>query len=130
MYRRSRTMRLCAWSIVLLVCAVSAVLVNRNLSASADQTPAQTRRAGRVRNLSLQPEAFKLSRRLGNRFSLSRKSSSTIAGILITGGVEQNVNITRRQTPDGEDVGIGITGEARTLSWNDADGAKATGAVL
>jgi len=130
MSHRSRTVLLCAWSVGFIVCAVSAVIVDRGMSASADQISVQTRPAGKVRNLSLQPEAFKLSRRLGNRFLPSRESSTAIAGILITGGVEQSVNITRRQTPTGENVSIGITGEAATLSWNDAEGAKATSAIL
>ena len=130
MFRRSRTVRLSAWSIVFLVCAVSAVVVNRNLLASAEQTPSLDRPASRPGNLSLQPEAFKLSRRLGNRFSPSRAGAATITGVLTTRGVERNVNITRRRIPTGEDVGIGIAGEAGTLSWNDAEGAKATGATL
>ena len=126
MYRRSRTVHLCAWSAALLAFAVCAVRVSWNMSASADQNPIQTRPAGKVRSLSLQPEAFKLSRLLGNRFTSSRQSSSTIAGILTTGGVEQNVNITRRQTPGGEDVAIRLAGQPDTLVWNDLEGAKAT----
>ncbi len=130
MYQRSRTVRLCAGAIVFLMCAVSAVLINRNLSARAEQTPAPSQPANKAGNLSLQPEAFRLSRRLGNRFTRSRAGSATIAGILTTGGVEQTINITRRQVPTGEDVGIGIAGEAGTLSWNDVEGARTTAATL
>lgn len=130
MYRRSRRVLLCAWSIAFLACAICAVIVNRNMAASADQTPVQTRPAGKPRNLSLQPEAFNLSRRLGNRFRPSRESASTMVGTLTTAGTEQTVNITRTQTSTGEDVGIGIAGEAGTLTWNDVDGAKATGSTL
>lgn len=128
MYRRSRTALL--WSIAFLVCATSAVLVSRNMSASADQTAAQTRPAGKGRNLSLQPEAFKLSRRLGNRFKPSRESSSTIVGTLATGGMDRTVNITRWQTATGEDVTIGVAGEAEALTWNDIEGAKVIGSSL
>ena len=130
MYRKFRTALLCAWSITFIVCVVSAIVVNHDMSVSADQTPVQTSPAGKVKNLSLQPEAFRLSRRLGNRFIPSRESSTAIAGTLTTGGVEQIVNITRLQTATGENVSVGITGETATLSWNDAEGAKATGARL
>jgi hypothetical protein len=124
MYRRPRTVLTFSWSIALLVCVVCTVLVTHNLSATADQTSAQTRPAGKGRNLSLQPEAFKLSRRLGKRFLTSNLSSTTIVGILTTDGTEKNINITRQQTPTGEDVGIGIAGETGTLTWNDGEDDK------
>ena len=130
MHRRSRTVHLCAWSTALLACAVLAVRVSWNMSVSADQNPTQTRPVGKVRSLSLQPEAFKLSRLLGNRFTPSHQSSSTIAGSLTTDGVQQNVSITRRQTPTGEDVAIRLAGQAGTLVWNDLEGAKATASSL
>jgi hypothetical protein len=98
------------------------------MSASAEQTLAQTRLGGKVRNLSLQPEAFRLSRRLGKRFTPSRESAATIVATLSTGGVEQNVSISRRQTSTGEDVAIELADGAGTLAWNDVDGAKANGA--
>jgi hypothetical protein len=82
------------------------------------------------RNLSLQPEAFKLSRHLGSRFMPSRESASTMTGTLTTGGAERNVNITRRQTPTGEAVEIGIAGQAGTLAWSDVDGPTAIGSRL
>ncbi|HEX7772302.1 MAG TPA: hypothetical protein VF435_07755, partial [Pyrinomonadaceae bacterium] len=78
-----------------------------------------------MRNLSLQPEAFKLSRRLGNRFMSSRQTSSTLAGTLITGTQQQEVNVVRRQTSGGEDVGIGVAGVA--LTWSDGEGPGASG---
>jgi len=114
----------------LLLCMVCGVLVTRNLSATADQTSAQTRPAGKGRNLSLQPEAFKLSRRLGKRFLTSNLSSTTIVGILTTEGAVKNINITRKQISTGEDVGIGITGEAGTLTWNDGEDDKPSGTSL
>jgi hypothetical protein len=128
MYRRSRIVIVFAWSITFLICAVSSVVLNRNLSASADQTRPPGRPAGKGRNLSLQPEAFKLSRRLGNRFTTSNLSSAMIVGTLTSRGVEQNVNITRQPTPTGESVAIGLAGEAETLAWNDL-GAKAAGST-
>jgi hypothetical protein len=128
MYRRSRTVLSCAWFIAFLICATGAVLIYRNQSASADQTGAPIRPVGKRRNLSLQPEAFKLSRLLGNRFTASNLSSATIVGTLTTRDAEQNVNITRQQTPTGEDVVIGLAGEAETLAWNN-QGTKAAGSM-
>lgn len=130
MYRRSRTVVVCLWSVAFFVVATGAVLVSRNMSASADQTATQTRPAGKTRNLSLQPEAFKLSRLLGKRFVPSREISATMVGTLATGSTGRAVNVTRQQTPTGEDVSVGIAGEAGTLAWNEVDGARAIGAEL
>jgi hypothetical protein len=124
MNRRSRTVLLCAWSTAFLACAVWTIRITRNMSARADQNPNQARPAGKPTSLSLQPEAFNLSRRLGNRFIPSRQSSATIVGTLTTGGVAQNVNITRRQTPTGEDVALRLAGQPGTLAWNDLEGAR------
>ena len=65
MYRRSRTVLSCAWFIAFLICATAVILVNRYHSASADQTQAPSRRVGKGRNLSLQPEAFKFESSVG-----------------------------------------------------------------
>jgi hypothetical protein len=121
MYFRPKTVLLWTLPIVILACAVSAVLIR----GTSSQTPVQTR-TGKMRNLSLQPEAFKLSRRLGNRFASFRQTSSTLAGTLITGTLQQDVNVVRRQTSTGEEVGIGITDAA--LTWSDVEGPRASGA--
>jgi len=125
MPRRSKTALLYAGFIVLLACAVSVLVISRNLSVNAKQTLTHTQPERKVRNLSLQPEAFTMSRRLGSRFTASRQTTSTITGTLTTGSAQQTVNITRRQTPTGE--AIGIAGEVGTLSWDDVEGAKAIG---
>lgn len=130
MYRRSKTVLLCAWSIAFLACAAGAVLISRNVAVTAGQTLTQSRAAGKVRNLSLQPEAFKLSRRLGSRFAPSRQLTSMLVGTLTTGTVQQNVTITRQQTSSGEDVQVAIAGDATTLAWTDAEGSKASGSTL
>ena len=121
MYFRSKTVLLWTLPIVILACAVSAVLIR----GTSSQKPVQTR-TGKMRNLSLQPEAFKLSRRLGNRFASFRQTSSTLAGTLITGTLQQDLNVVRRQTSTGEEVGIGITDAA--LTWSDVEGPRASGA--
>ena len=121
MFLRSKTVLLWILPIAILACAVSAVLIR----GTSSQTPVQPR-AGKMRNLSLQPEAFKLSRGLGNRFASSRQTSSTMAGTLITGTLQHEVNIVRSQTPSGENVGIGVAGAA--LTWSDVEGPGASGA--
>lgn len=123
MYLRSKTVLLWTSPIVILACAVSAVLIRGTSSQTAVQP-----RTGKMRNLSLQPEAFKLSRRLGNRFTSSRQTSSTLAGTLITGTQQQAVNVVRRQTSSGEEVGIGVAGTA--LTWSDVEGPRASGANI
>jgi hypothetical protein len=121
---------LCAWSIGFIVCSAALARVSRNLSVTAEQTPVQTRPPGKVRNLALQPEAFRLSRLLGKRFTPSLESATYIVATLTTAGVEQSVSNTRRQTSTGEDVAIASTDGAGTLNWNEADGATAIGANL
>lgn len=121
MYLRSKTVLLWTLPIVILTCAVSAVLIR----GTSSQTLVQ-RRTGKMRNLSLQPEALKLSRRLGSRFASSRQTSSTLAGTLVTGTLQQEVNVIRKQTSSGEEVGIGVAGVA--LTWSDVEGPGAAGA--
>ena len=121
MFLRLKTVLLWTLPIVILVCAVSAVLIRGTSSQTAVQP-----RTGKMRNLSLQPEAFKLSRRLGNRFESSRQTSSTLVGALITGTLQQEVNVVRKQTSSGEEVGIGVANAA--LTWSDVEGLGASGA--
>ena len=128
---RSKTVLLWTLPIVFLACAVSVVVLSRasSITQTTTQTPVLSR-TGEVRNLSLQPEAFKLSRRLGNRFASSRQTASTVVGTLTTGTLQRDVNVVRSQTPTGENVGIGIANVAGTLTWSDVDGPKASGSAL
>ena len=120
---RSKTVLLWTLPVVILGCAVSAVLIR---GASA-QNPIQTR-TGKMRNLSLQPEAFKLSRRLGNRFTSTRQSSSALVGTLTAESLQQTVRLIRSQTAMGENVGIELAGGPGRLTWSDVDGPGAVGA--
>lgn len=128
MYFRSKTVLLYMLPVILIACAVSAVLLgSARSSVSTAQNPNQTR-PGKGRNLSLQPEAFKLSRRLGNRFASARQTSSILAGTLVTGALQQDVSVVRKQTSSGEEVGIGVAGAPGTLTWSDGDGPGTAGA--
>jgi hypothetical protein len=76
----------------------------------------------RIRNLSLQPEALKVSRKLGARFTPNARGSTTATGSLIVGTNEQIATITRRQTDNGESVDV-VLG-SRTLTWSDTEGVR------
>lgn len=80
----------------------------------------------RARNLSSQPEAFNLSRRLGRRFSPNKRDRSTLIGIVTMGADRKIVNTIRRQTDDGEQVQITIAGSG-ILSWDSIQGALSSG---
>jgi hypothetical protein len=75
--------------------------------------------------LRLQPEADKLRRRLGQRFSKSGLGVSVLLGTLTIGGNREAVRITRAQNGDGEQVAIAISSESATLTWNSDTGTKA-----
>jgi len=129
------------WTLVSIVAAASATIAfekarpkqdaAKNLSVASvanpvaipvNQTP-----AARVRNLSLQPEAFKLSRKLGQRFKASRHDISVVAGTLTTGGERQSIRIVRRQGERGERVEIAVAGGPALLTWSETEGARGPG---
>jgi len=89
----------------------------------ASQGPVQTQTTPIFRNLSLQPEAVRINRRLGNRFKSSRGAESTLVGKLTVGTNQQPVTIVRRQTETGEVVEMNLAN--RRLTWSDADGINA-----
>jgi hypothetical protein len=109
--------------------AVAATSIILSSSASPETLPTtapttQTPTERRARNLSLQPEAFRLSRRLGARFTRNMRATTTITGTLIAGSSPQMVTIIHRQTDGGESVDIAI-GE-RVLTWRDTEGVRGT----
>ena len=126
---RSKTVLLCTLSIVFLGFAI--VLISRASSKRTNPLTTTTQTStSKVRNLSLQPEAFKLSRRLGNRFISSRQTSSTLVGTLTAETLQQNVNVVRSQTATGENVGIELAGATGRLTWSDVDGPGVSGSML
>lgn len=135
MFPPSKCILASALPAVLLACGVGALLISRASStkqpANVSPAPAsvQTGTAQKVRNLSLQPEAFRMSRRLGKRFMSSRQSFSTLAGTLTIGTSQQTITLSRRQTSRGENVDIALAGELDLLSWSDLEGAKTAGST-
>jgi len=112
--------------LVVVVCATSIILISR---ASTGPQPVASQGASRMvrasRNLSLQPEAVRVNRRLGNKFKPSGRVESTISGSLTVVGNQQHVTIIRRQIDGGESVEVLLPG--RRLTWTATDGITATG---
>jgi hypothetical protein len=81
----------------------------------------------RARNLSMQPEAFKMGRRLGARFDPGKRDISVTLGTLTIGSERHNVQTKRVQTDDGEQVEIKIAGSGDTLTWDAGQGILSSG---
>ena len=79
--------------------------------------------------LSLQPEADRLRRRLGKRFSAPGLEVAMLVGTLKLGAQQYTALITRSQQDDGESITVGLNGSPAVLTWNDKDGAKSAGAT-
>ena len=96
-------------------------------ATSRGSLPTKTNGAS-ARNLSLQPEAFNLSRRLGQRFSPAKREVSTLIGTLTIGSDQKNVTTIRKQTDDGEQVEIHVAGSPGFLTWDATQGALSSNA--
>ena len=131
MSRRSRKLLLGGVPLVLLVCITSVVLITR-ASSETITTTGKVSRPPKVkdglRNLSLQPEAQRVARRLGKRFSPSARGTSVLVGTVKMGDSEQPINLTRRQTQTGETVELHVAN--RRLNWSDHEGAKAASGTV
>ncbi len=125
-----------AWIALVAICCTSfIVLIVRARHERAPVKPVERfassapvpRRNGAAhkRNLALQPEAFKLSRRLGERFIASPHEVSVLIGEVTTESGSYPIEMTRRQSESGERVEIKTAG--KNLSWDAAEGAKVNG---
>jgi len=101
--------------------ASSPVPVRANVSIPGEGAPASS---VATRNLSLQPEAFNLGRRLGRRFAANSREQSVLSGTLTIGSDQQDVRVARQQTNDGEEIEIAINGTR--LTWKASEGAMST----
>lgn len=82
----------------------------------------------RTRNLSLQPEALAVARRLGKRFDPGKRAQSVIVGRLTIGNETRIVRTTRTQTDDGEQIEINLAGKGGALTWDSSRGVVSGGA--
>lgn len=122
------------WGVLVMLAAAGALglLVARTWAKpAANRSVMLTQRASSppvkrptARNLSLQPEALKLSRNLGQRFTSSRSEISVLRGTLVLGTDRQPIRIQRQQNDRGERVEIAIGGRPTSLSWSNEEGAK------
>jgi len=84
-----------------------------------------------TRNLALQPEAFKLSRRIGgDRFTSTTPAAVIMQGVLSTPTSRQNVKINRYQGEDGERVEVAVAGTPALLLWDAVSGARTSAGSL
>lgn len=130
MSRRSRTV-LCCVALLVIATVASAFLITRAAPGKGGtlQSAAQPRAVRRgPRNLSLQPEALRVARQLGKRFSATSKETSVVAGTLMLAGATQPLTITRQQTDTGEQIELLIG--SRALSWNAQEGTKAANGLI
>lgn len=90
-------------------------------------SPTQQSRQPRGRNLTLRPEAYKLSRRLGLRFKEAGREVSVLTGTLTYGGGSQRIAVRRIQGESGESLEVVLGGGATTHTWDDRGGARQSG---
>lgn len=77
--------------------------------------------------LSLQPEADKQRRRLGQRFFAPGREVSVLVGALTIGSERYTARITRIQDDDDERLTIALNGGGPTLTWSGLNGALSDG---
>ena len=127
MSRRLRNLALCGASLTVIACVTTAVFVTR---ASIDTSPPAKQHVAPNRNfktsarLLRQPEAARLSQRLGKRFGPSL-AASVLTGKLTVDGKERPIVMTRRQAETGENVNLQLAGASAALYWRAERGAKA-----
>jgi hypothetical protein len=99
-----------------------------NSAANPDLPPDSER----SRNLTLQPEARKLSRRVGgDRFNPETRSSLILEGVLETSTAHAGVQIVRSQNARGERVEIrGLSSDSAPLVWTEGSGFHSLGRSL
>ena len=97
-------------------------------ASSPGATQGNTQLAGRLRSkLTLQPEADRMRRRLGQRFVKPGREVSVANGTLITVENSQQVRISRVQGDDDERVTIALGAGPVSMTWSGKEGAISSG---
>ena len=129
MSQKFRPLILIVACLIMVACVAGAVLISRAVSKPVStQSLSQTLMTPTSRNLSLQPEAARVNRRLGNRFNSSAKTDTTVTGILRIGASQYSVTTIRHLDQSRELVDLLLP--EKQLSWDETDGVKATASVL
>jgi hypothetical protein len=75
------------------------------------------------RNLSMQPQAFQMSRRLGKRFASTGRDKSVLIGTITITSDSRQIQVVRSQTDDGEELEVQVAGAQSPVTWNSTTGA-------
>jgi len=124
----SRTTKALLLSVALLFAGTGAILIAQAAIGDEGSPPfraqpqAQARIGPKLRNLSLQPEALRVSRRLGNRFTPMARAAMAMHGTLSSRTEQHPVTMIRRQIDSGEEVEVVVRG--RRLIWRHTEGVK------
>jgi hypothetical protein len=78
----------------------------------------------------LQPEADKLRRRLGSRFTVSGREDTILNGFLTVGMDRRHVQIVREQDLAGEKVVVHLAGNRSDIVWTGTTGALSSGLAV
>ena len=121
-----------AFGVLALALGRSKLRSRNSTSRVADPTFLQNRGGAdksqkRLRNLSLQPEAFNMGLRLGSRFMSEGREVSVLVGTVTIDSEHHVFQLTRLQTDDGEQVEIKIAGVPDTFTWEASTGASSSG---
>lgn len=106
--------------------SASAVLTSPAIASPLGQSSGKSGRDLHSR-LSLQPEADKFRRRVGQRFTEPGREHASLVGTLTIGAQQFQVRIDRSQEDDGEQVQVSLSGGGGSLTWNGKDGARSAG---
>ena len=83
------------------------------------------------RDIATQPEAIKLSRRIGGeRFKSKTPPALILQGVISTGSEKQNVQLSRSRTASGERVDVSLANSPATMSWDAGSGARSSAGAL
>lgn len=131
MSHRSKTVVLCSASLAVVACVASAIFIARasseSLSPVVQNSPPPKINKGR-RSLSLQPEALRVSRRLGKRFDSSSHGTSVLTGNFTIGESQRPLVVTRQQTDSGEMVELRLANSV--MAWSAEEGMTTTASAV
>ena len=124
-------------SVVVCVAVSAAVFIARPTShilttqEFPPQSTTQNVDVGAAGNLSLQPEAVKLSRRVrGAGFDTQKPRTLVMQGVLATATEQRNVQIRRNQNSSGEQLQVLLAGSQAPLLWDAVAGAHGSAGPL
>jgi hypothetical protein len=116
-----------AWSVIRKRSRHTIAAPTRPVAATYITQGKSPQARSRSRNLSMQPEASAMARRLGSRFAGDKREKSVLIGTLTIGSDRRTVQTVRTQTDDGEEIEIKLAGSGAALTWDTNKGALSSG---